>query len=374
MRQPRASRFQTSNPKHNLPISKAEMENAAHCDWLPADHATPGPGEHQPAGGGSAALSGPAFSFGPAATPAPAASSGSAGGDVVLYSGSQQQSLAQLQEQLARLLARQTRKAARKAGASVGTMSGGAAATVALPAAAAGAPGAVHSIKHQQNTHQLGRDQETAVPVRVLQTEASCQALGGEASCSSLAAVRDAVSDALQASSSRRRLAAGRITTNCSKHSTSVAAGASKGGGTMIDYTSPAPGDYFSPRAAAGSVGSRGPAFSMASKLQSNSVGSAKEAAGRLAAAGDPAAVLAAAAAVDRLAGVPGVGAYRVERPFPHPEGHLVYKPILKKVTGSSSTRASATGGSSITGGAAVVQTSVRQLSGVRRVSWADQT
>lgn len=150
--------------------------------------------------------------------------------------------------------------------------------------------------------------------------------------------------------------------------------------GAATDLTSPAPGDHH---AAAGSsgFGCSGPAYSIAGKLSSSNSSSltVKEAAARLAAADGHAAVLAAAAALDKVGGVPGVGSYQVERQFPHPEGKLLYKPkpILKKqpkqqTGGSSSTAAkglACTAGSSTAG---MLQSSSRQLSSVRRVSWAE--
>jgi hypothetical protein len=127
----------------------------------------------------------------------------------------------------------------------------------------------------------------------------------------------------------------------------------------------------------------------MAGKLSNSSNGCSsvivREAVVKLAAADGPAAVMAAAAALDRAAGVPGVGSYHVDRQFPYPEGKLLYKPkpILKKQqqhqqlgyviggSGAAKIAASATGSSSSTAGA-TLQSCSRQLSSIRRVSWAE--
>jgi hypothetical protein len=123
-----------------------------------------------------------------------------------------------------------------------------------------------------------------------------------------MSALRDAVSVALQQSSSRRSKvkAAG-----AGKNSSSVKAG--------IDFESPAPGDHHAAVGTAGSsgFGHSGPAYSMAGKLSSSGSSSigVKEAAAKLVAADGHAAVLAAAAALEKAAGVPGVGSYHVEPP-----------------------------------------------------------
>jgi hypothetical protein len=114
----------------------------------------------------------------------------------------------------------------------------------------------------------------------------------------------------------------------------------------------------------------------MAGKLSSSSTLSVKESAAKLAAADGHAAVLAAAAVLDRVEGVPGVGSYRVEQQFPHPEGSLLYKPrsILKKQQQQQQQQRSG-GVSSIADKVRVgdtLQSSSRQLSSVRRVSWAE--
>jgi hypothetical protein len=194
-----------------------------------------------------------------------------------------------------------------------------------------------------------------------------------------MSALRDAVSVALQQSSSRR-----------SKVKVAAAGKSSSSVKAATDFASPAPGDHHSAAGITGiyGFGNSGPAYSIAGKLSSSGNGissvSLKEAAAKLAAADGHAAVLAAAAALDRAAGVPGVGSYNVERQFPHPEGKMLHKPkpILKKQQlqqlgqascGSSAAAkivAGATGSNSSAG--ATLQSSSRQLSSIRRVSWAE--
>lgn len=228
-------------------------------------------------------MSGPQFSFGP---PAAAAAVAGASADVAAV---QPQTLAELRAQLARLLVKETNRAAHKASK--------AAATAATQPEGVNTSNTVESQQHQARlTNKIG-------------------GLTTSNAGSDLASISASVHNVLLLSKSRR--------------SKAVSSGNRHNG---TDYTSPAPGDHHMP-AAALSFGASGPAYSIAPKgNESSSIRVS------VADADGFAAIMAAAAAADRVSAVPGPGAYHVEKPFPDPEGKVVYKPILKKSSSSGGT------------------------------------
>lgn len=271
------------------------------------DAAGPGPGEHQPAAGGSLASTGPKYSFGPpvddlggadsAGGVCSSACDGAQQGNGAAAAGTQQ-TLAQLQAQLARLLVKETQRATKKASQAAANSStpGGQLEKNA---------GAVHVGNGRVGDHD-SPEQLSSRP--------------------NLASLTASVHQALLLSAAARKKSTG------SRRRTS-------GGGQKYssskESTAPAPGDHHS-ATTAGDFGSSGPAYTMGTKGNDDIKTSVADADGFVA-------VVAAGAAADRAAAVPGPGMYHVEKPFPHPEGRMVYKPILKKNSslGSSSKRVS---------------------------------